>query len=428
MSKWSDRIETHEIHQKLATLHDLITQITEFSDDNPEAIEAILRLQNVHKITTQKLTSIDPEIVSRHPLSRMSQALDQINSQLNTYLSNNDISQLINANNQADTILENLPQITLVVAPDDVGEIRESIQSLRMAAGQYMRYLTGEKDELDKSLQERIADLKQLENQIAAQKGRLDTAISEFQTQFSQSQEEHRNKYLEDERNFQERAQNQLKTQDEDYRKVIKENREEFDTFMAQSRIETQNTLDERRDNIDAFFTELNRHKEDAEKIVNVIADTGMVGGYQRVANEEKRASIIWKLGTVISLILLIYASIKIFETALEPDFNVAKFVGRIAVTSTIGILAAYTARQASKHDKTERYNRRMELELASISPYLVLLPEEKQHEVKEELAKRMFGRVDYPHFDTAEEIPAGSNIELMKLLVETINKLIKKQ
>lgn len=54
---------------------------------------------------------------------------------------------------------------------------------------------------------------------------------------------------------------------------------------------ELSSQLNERSENT---VNKIESLKDKAERLVHVIANTGMVGGYQRVANEERNAGRFW--------------------------------------------------------------------------------------------------------------------------------------
>ena len=92
----------------------------------------------------------------------------------------------------------------------------------------------------------------------------------------------------------------------------------------------------------------------------------------------------------------------------------------------TFGILAAYAARLADKHESIERKNRKMELELAAIDPYLSELPVNTRHKIKEELASRLFAQSEQPEIITNSKT-SGSVFDLLRMALETISNLTKK-
>ena len=62
---------------------------------------------------------------------------------------------------------------------------------------------------------------------------------------------------------------------------------------------------------------------------------------------------------------------------------------------------------------------------LASIDPYLMGLPTTKQEEIKEELAKRLFGQkpISKKHAKVS-----GTNADLLNLLRDILSESMKKQ
>ncbi len=66
-----------------------------------------------------------------------------------------------------------------------------------------------------------------------------------------------------------------------------------------------------------------------------------------------------------------------------------------------------------------------MELELASIDPYLIDLPQEKQHEIKESLASRLFAQID-SEANQLNSKTSGSVIDLLKMALNAIQDLSK--
>lgn len=144
---------------------------------------------------------------------------------------------------------------------------------------------------------------------------------------------------------------------------------------------------------IKMLMDELEKYRKYAQKLVGIIANTGMVSGYQRIANQERRAAIIWNILAIIGMIGLITFAIYSFTYISHDSFNWTILVGRIFVAGSFGAFAAYAARQANIHQQLERYNRKMELELASIDPYLASLPQEVRDYIKGTLAERLFAQ-----------------------------------
>ena len=98
-------------------------------------------------------------------------------------------------------------------------------------------------------------------------------------------------------------------------------------------------------------------------------------------------------------------------------------FGARAFVAIAFGIGAAWAAREAEKHQQAERHNRKMELELASISPYLALLPDDTQFAVKTDLAKRLFGQMGPNSESKNDPQVTGSALDLVRMALEMLAK-----
>ena len=152
----------------------------------------------------------------------------------------------------------------------------------------------------------------------------------------------------------------------------------------------------------------------------------GIVGGFQQFANKERNAATFWKVIALLSFSGLIIFGILSFKLTVETTFSWGILGARLFAASTFGILAAYAARLADKHDFSEKLNRKMELELASIDPYIVNLPAEFKHNIKKQLSDKLFGQYDVLK-TTNEEKVSNSSIDLIKTSLGLLEEAIKK-
>ena len=118
----------------------------------------------------------------------------------------------------------------------------------------------------------------------------------------------------------------------------------------------------------------------------------------------------------------LIGFAIFAFVDTLGAVFNWGTFGGRAFVALTFGVLAAYAARQAEKHEQVERRSRRLELELAALDPFLEPLPEAERFAVKRQMADRLFGQPDFVPSTSASDT-SGSVFDLLKLAIQGLSK-----
>jgi len=330
------------------------------------------------------------------------------------------------ANDHSDTLLLTLGQLIIPLTPEDFQGIRESVASFRQSVGQYTRAVKGEIDGLENQIDPLEGRLSELQSVIDAQRNRLDESIAEFQRQFSEAESNRSERFTSAESSRDAEYREAMTEKEGTFKGLVDSQDQRFNTLLEASEGEFSQLKESLvADSQDTLET-LEEHKERAQRLVYIIADTGMAGGYQRVADEERSLARRWQLGTAVSLIGLIISAIVLFISTLYVDISLEVFLARAFVTGTFGVFAGYSARQASRHAEIERYNRRMELEIASIEPYLENLPPDIQNAIKEDFAKKVFGREAEPSLDYSEQT-TGSMFELAKMLADTIAQLAKR-
>lgn len=152
---------------------------------------------------------------------------------------------------------------------------------------------------------------------------------------------------------------------------------------------ELQEALWERGENI---VTNLEKQKEDATTLVKIIGNIGVTGNFRKVADSERFLANIFQVAAL-ALMLAIVGGIGATVTkVLEADSVWQDVILRLGVTVALAIPAMYCAKVASGHRRFERQNRILELQLASIDPFLEALPVEERNRIKAELANRFLG------------------------------------
>lgn len=442
MSQWSNKFDNHQVQQLIAISQTLLDQAAEFDNDDAQALESLERLRSIHARLKRTLANVDPDLVPHQPLTNMVPHLTSMNNELQSYGSNKNSGHLINANNYADNILLQMAAIPILVTPDDVDGMRDAITSFRRSAGQLIHHLREEaeshrtvmeKDQVTSSKNirdttERIAEveaeLEKLDAAIQKQKARLDTAIAEFQSQFSKQQDARQVQFTEAEKERADTIKKAIAEQEVQFAAISEAHKDKFAGICDSAKEKLDAFQTATQDHADGFIEILEGHKAKAERLVHVIGNTGMVGGYQITANTARTTARIWQGIAIVSFSGMIWFAIKVFSATQSQDFSWSIFSGRVFVASTFGLAAAYAARQSDRHEETERYNRKVELELASIDPYIVGLPEPTQFQVKEELAKRLFGQK--PVLKKQADV-SGTNMDLLRMAIETINEMSKK-
>lgn len=207
------------------------------------------------------------------------------------------------------------------------------------------------------------------------------------------------------------------------------------------------------------ILDQINVRKIEVEKLVGVIGNLGVTSGYQKVANLARWMLFLWQGLTVAALGGLIFIAYQMAFPSLTKPINIGSEISqattlttstitqrsekngvrtatpqatiqtastssdsafyqglaiRIFLSITIGVFAAYAAKQASHFLEMERKNRKLALELEALGPYIAPLDKEKQDEFRLKLGDRSFGVHEDTTHKTKSDDPVTA-IDLMK-------------
>ena len=178
-------------------------------------------------------------------------------------------------------------------------------------------------------------------------------------------------------------------------------------------------------DEASASLRDLADQQSKASRIVQVVGNIGVTGNYQQIANAEGTQANFWRwvtvaiFGTGISVAAATF--IKFWDQPFSTE-NLWSVAIRLLYAIAITAPAWYTARESARHRTNADRARQTELELASIGPFIELMPEEKKVAIREALTSSYFGKpVD------AHQIQTPLDVANIKDLVVEIAKALKR-
>ena len=105
--------------------------------------------------------------------------------------------------------------------------------------------------------------------------------------------------------------------------------------------------------------------------------------------------------------------------------FDWTKSLIRLLAAAALSYPATYASRESSKHRRLETENRNVELELASINPFIEILDDNKKQAIKEKLVEKYFGN-DNKNSLNKEVDSEGLSISALEKIINAIAKLKK--
>lgn len=441
MSFYEEKINSHEVHNTLLTLKNRIENlVSEHGED--VLLEHATRLIKILSYTETCLKLSDPEKIPESTLNQINKICNNISEDFNNYDNDKNISHIITANTpRADNLLIHLQQLPKAIPEIDKDEQKEALSNFSKSILNIVDNITKKRDEFEKKIDGYKNVLNQLQNDvnqqnqnIEKQKTRLDSVVSDHQKQFSEAEDRRRENFEnslktnnQEHINLRNSIQNELISFKEEINREATESINKFkddaETSQSAFKEDSDSAIKKLKEDADATIKYLSEQKEEAKKIVGITANIGTTGNYNKIATQEKIVAEILRALAVIFMMAGIYVIGTVVFNISKTGFDWKLLLSRVTVTITIFAPALYLARESSKHRQREIHNRKMELELASINPYLELLPDDKKNELKANLTEKFFGRPE-PQTDKSDNVTAGA---LFKLLDKIATVLAKK-
>ncbi|MFE4073404.1 hypothetical protein [Peribacillus sp. YIM B13477] len=397
-------------------------------------LEMLGRINSTFGFLKEALDKVDPWLVSTSTMESINSPISQVLNEITYYKNNRNEGHLNNCLTYIESLLPYFPQILVTKTPEEIEGLRSSIIKFRQSAGQHLSHLEKDVTETSTAFTKNNEKLNELTSAINDQKTRIDSIVNEFQNQFLQTQTQRGQEFD----NFISKGEADLK----DVIEVFGENYErhksaemaifnKMKNSYEQQIASQQNTfgslIEDFKTNVQTEFDQIHAMNKEAEKIVGIISMKGLAQGYQKIANDEGKKAFWWNIGSIISMVAVIVFGV-IFLLMHKGTLEWTALVSRIVLTGVGITLFTYCAKQATNHRNEERRNRKIELELASLDPYLKDLEEQEQKKVKQELVSKYFG-VELPN-STTQQAPVQqpvaietitNNPQLLQLLAEKL-------
>jgi len=407
----------------------------------------------------------------------MAAAFESQQTEIEAFNADRNMAHLTNANNAADTVLSFLAQIPGISAPEElialieaVGSHRTAIEEQERSSVTHRKQAKADISDLTTSLEKFKAEtqstLIDLRAQQEAERQKISTQASEQQKLFADAQQSRSNTFNETVLKIQENLSRTLTDQQGQFSSAQENRSREFTTAQTESQKRVGDLIGDytkRLSDQDAEFTrqrdtfaataqnqlgalnetyeqgakkvleQVDSHRRDVEKLVGVIGNLGVTSGYQKTANAARSSMWFWNVVAVSAMIGLIIFAYRAFLPTMQGDFKWGAFAGRVFLTITVGVLAAYAAAQADRFFKMEKYHRKLALELAAIDPFIALLPQEEQYKFKLEIGRRSFAQEEVPTSasdkspaTTLDVLASKEGQQLVQTIVDAAQKIAK--
>jgi hypothetical protein len=427
MSEWRQRIEGHAAWERLRSLRGQVDVIDLAPDDPPEALADLGRLRTVLAALDGRFKATDRLFLVPGHLDAVDSHVQQVAGQIANFASNRNRQHLAKANQLLDGLITSCAQVLLAPADPGLAAAEASVASLRGQAEGLLAGLVATEQDLQKKLSELTQRLDAATQEVTAQKGRLDAAIAEYQKQFSTAESTRVDQFTSAQQNREQQASQHLAEMQKRTQSALGESKDKLGTFLAGANTEADVQRKDLANSATEVLEALRAHRAKAEELMHAIGSAGMAGDYQRTANSARNRSFVWHGIAAAGMIGLIVFAIWAFVGTQSDTIKWAAVGARVFVALAFGLVVAYGAREGVRYAEVENANRRFELELSSIGPFLANLDPPIQAKLKEELARKLFGNATTVSVADPGKA-SGDSRDLLKMALELVQAALKKQ
>ena len=420
MSRWIEMYENHPFQQKWKAFGQLIKE--DFLSDSADesSVKELMRLRKAYNYIESIIESTDPDLFTNSLLNELSSSTETAFNEANAYRANKQLGHLQNANSQVDNLLLVSQRLPATRQPKLKNSLPSIVSSYSRELDQHLDHIKTEVDTRIKNFETQSANttndynnllqkLNELRTQIATVEQTIQRQTAEFNSQFQVDQKERREIFEKDK---------QVKLVE--LQKIIDITQSNFEKLVLDTNTEADKEFKNLVTKSATILEIMTSHQQNAEQVLGVVVNTAQAGAYKSYANDERSTANIYRYLAVSLMIFGVSVIagpeiIKMVEGLGSYSVNWEQVLWRLPISAIMFLPAFYLARESDKHRRNEFSNRRRELILCSVDPYLALLDKSKRDELKLEIAKDIFKD------SQSVEFPV-KNIDLAELLSQVAN------
>ena len=399
-------VKTHPIHDSLKRLLALqksaiLNVISDnLSEQHSWYLDRIFYLAHRASEQTKKRISL---AINLNALNSLHSSSESIIGELNNYISNRNAAHIDAAFNQAEQGFQiYLQQAFPTDGKIDGTEADTALESLKSATHTAVSEVQKEKTKL-------LLEIAALSSSVSTNLDSINILSADIETHKSASAQEVEN------------IKASYASLSQDFEQKFSEMNVKWDESKAEkiTQIDTD---------VETLVGKISEKETEARNLVQSVGDALTTATYSDRAQTESDIADKFRLATIVLfligiLIVLSNYGIYIVDHFVDENFKESPWTiaTRIFTALVVALPAFYTARESARHRTNSDRAKQRELELATLGPYIELLPSEVKSVVRERLTERYFG-------GSVEEHKVESPIDLEGIikLIETVVKSAK--
>lgn len=403
--------------QGLVSLEAPLDQAFSRAADDPNSLALVARLRAMREHARATLSGVEPILVTDQVLNQLLVTVQGMASQLANYNNGSGVGYLNNAMGEADNLFAVLARVPSLIAGQKAAAVTRAMGAYHETVDQYTRRIHEQQVSLEARVSQFTNTVASLEQRVANMESRVDSVIGQYQNTFEASQAQRQQAFDAAQTQRQQAFDNELTTHRTEFNRATEALRTNTTTLSDNAKSQladavkalddaigaTKSEAREKATDVDTEYRRiaemlkehLEKRRDEADELVGLMGERGVTSTYQKTANEARFEMYVWQALTILVMGALLAGAIFEFLPALTSGWNWGIGGARLMVTIIATLFASYTGAQAKIARDTMRKNRRREMDLAALGPYLASLPEAEQHDMRTRIADRYFVEED---------------------------------
>jgi len=391
-------------------------------------LERLVFFETVIKYISDRLKITIPILIQDAEMNALANELEAGLSQINAFIGNNNIGHLNNANNNFNSALNRIRNFPLPLTKNkfnfskEIANFEKTLSEKYKSLEQERKEINVKLEQLTKAIESKKQEIESLNQLLTQKQTEINTLTNSFKAELENLKTSEVQQFEQERKTFRQEInsdRNQFEQDRENYKQEILKDRElyrkEIDELKEAISIKTKKIVEE-----------LKIKLEESKKLVNVIGNIGVTGNYQEIANYHRKQANTWRWIALFFMVLLTGLLIFTIYHITGGDFNWKVAVVRVVAFSALLYPATYAAKEAGTHRRLENINRKLELDLASINPFIEILPESKKQAIKEKMVEKFFGNKD-SEFESKVGSKEEISINVFEKLLNALLPFIKR-
>src|SRR5260221_4073441 len=195
MSQWTERIRSHAIWAELQALGPALDRAAALPDLSAEVVDGRDWLRLILAFTGRRLAAADQALIDPRILGSLAAPFSNMRQQVESFVASQELSHIAAANASADDVVTVLTNVLYTSAPEELTWIGESSAAYRSAVEGHLKAVKEKHAQIDLAAEQNRVALAGLASDLAAEKQKLASLITEQQSQFTAAQTEHATKF-----------------------------------------------------------------------------------------------------------------------------------------------------------------------------------------------------------------------------------------